>query len=74
MDKLVYIDATDSSIQNAITWLRNHLQIPAYLNIDNEFGIHFKCGVIREPYFEKLDRVTMVFEEKDATMFLLCWS
>lgn len=68
----------EGPVVNAARWLREYYEIPDYEMIEDKFCEHFKCEIHREmmepPYQESPAYSYAVFDEHDATMFILRWS
>ena len=64
------------STNNAGIWLREHLDIPSYQPILNEFEEHFDCRVISESRTDPwAEPEKIVFATPaDALAFMLKWS
>jgi len=76
MNRLVCLPADQGPVLNAAVWLRQHLDIPKYENMESQFEEYFNCKVVREPPHDLVyGRVYAVFDsEQDANWFALRWA
>ena len=76
MDKLVCLPADRGPVLNAAQWLRQHLDIPKYENMESQFEEYFNCKVVRDPAHDLVHgRIYAVFDsEQDASWFIMKWS
>ncbi len=76
MNRLVCLPAYRGPVLNAAQWLRQHLDIPKYENMEPQFEEYFNCKVVRDPAHDLVyGKIFAVFDcEQDATMFILKWS
>ena len=72
----VRLPGWEGPVLNAAIWLRQHLDIPKYENIEPVFSKYFNCVVIQEfdPDNHFTFKVYVEFDEPAATMFILRWS
>jgi hypothetical protein len=74
----VLLPSWEGSVLNAAMWLRKHYNIPEYEVIEDKFCEYFGCEIytiMMDPPYEKYPgKSYAVFDEKDATLFVLRWS
>lgn len=60
----------------AAEWLRAHHSIPDYESLEREFACYFRCRVVTNDGWNRVDHcaVFVEFDEAEAAMFLLRWS
>lgn len=63
-------------VLNAAVWLREHLDMPKYENLEPAFAKYFNCAVIQEfdPDNHFIFKVYAEFDEPAATVFILQWT
>ena len=76
MNRSVCLPADRGPVLKAAIWLRKNLDIPDYETMEDAFGKHFNCRIVREPSHDLVfGRVYAVFDsEQDASWFILRWS
>ncbi len=76
MDGLVRLSADRGPVYKAAQWLRQHLKIPKYENMEPQFEEYFNCKVVREPSHDLVyGKIFAVFDsEQDASWFIMKWS
>lgn len=73
--KTVRLAANVGPVENAAHWLRRHLNIPDYENLEPEFEKYFGCRVVRDPSDDFVyGRIYVEFDEQAAVEFILRWS
>lgn len=71
----VRIKTSKAAVLNAAQWLREHLNVPYYENLEPQFEQHFGCRIVRAPPDDfVLGEVYAEFDEQAAALFVLRWS